>query len=237
MAEYLVMTLEDEDAHASQSPKEISELIEQGAEFADELRRAGRLKDHGRLRPSKEGKRLRREGGRLQVRDGPFAEEGRALGSYCWVEAGSVDEAAEIAARLPGLPTDVIEVRPLTAGTVPADKEARPGKLFACAVLGSTTTERAWVEVMDRIDAETRGRFPASSFLGGLRLEPPSAGRRIVTQRERRATLDGPFLESKEVIGGLVLLRMTSLDEAVRWAGETRFVVHGALEIRELWRT
>jgi hypothetical protein len=30
---------------------------------------------------------------------------------------------------------------------------------------------------------------------------------------------------------------MTSIDEAVRWAGETRFVVHGALEIRELWRT
>jgi hypothetical protein len=58
-----------------------------------------------------------------------------------------------------------------------------------------------------------------------------------VTRSERRATFDGPFLESKEVIGGLILLRMTSLDEAVRWAGGTRFVVHGTLEIRELWRT
>jgi hypothetical protein len=49
--------------------------------------------------------------------------------------------------------------------------------------------------------------------------------------------LDGPFLESKEVIGGLFFLRMTSIDEAVAWAAESRFVVHGTLEIRELWRT
>jgi hypothetical protein len=237
MAEYLVMTLEDEDAHASQSPKGISELIERNADFTDELRRAGRLKDCGRLRPSKEGKRIRREGVRLETRDGPFAEEGRALGSYHWLEAGSVDEVTELAEHLALLPSDAIDVRPLMTGAVPVEKEARPGKLFACAVLGSTATEQAWVEVMDRIDAETRGRLPAPSFLGGLRLEPPRAGKRIVARSESRATLDGPFLESKEVIGGLVLMRMMSLDEAVRWAGGTRFVVHGTLEIRELWRT
>jgi hypothetical protein len=49
--------------------------------------------------------------------------------------------------------------------------------------------------------------------------------------------MDGPFLESKEVIGGLFFLRFASLDEAVEWAGATPFVAHGALEIRELWRS
>ncbi|HXN32692.1 MAG TPA: YciI family protein [Polyangiaceae bacterium] len=236
MAEYLVTTLEDEHAHASQSPKAMSELIERSAAFVDELRRAGRLKDSGRFRPSKEGKRVRRDGDRLDVRDGPFAEGGRALGSYCWVEASSVEEAAEIAARAPALPSDEIDVRPLIKGMCAKDKEAKPGKLFGCAVLGNTKTEEAWIEVMDRIDEETRGRFPEASFLGGLRLEPPRSGRRIAMRGERRATFDGPFLESKEVIGGLFLVRMRSIDEAVRWAGNTRFVVHGALEIRELWR-
>jgi hypothetical protein len=237
VAEYLVMTLEDEEAHASQSPKAMSELIEKSATYASELRRAGRLKDRGRLRPSKEGKRVRREGDRLEVRDGPFAEEGKALGGYHWVQASSFDEATELAAQIPVLPTDELDVRPLMKGAVPVDKEAKPGKILACAVLGSSKTEEAWVELMDRIDEETRGRFPEASFLGGLRLEPPRKGRRIATRGERRATFDGPFLESKEVIGGLLLVRMTSLDEAVGWACETRFVVHGALEIRELWRT
>jgi hypothetical protein len=237
VAEYLVTTLEDEHAHASQSPKALSELIEKSAAFVDELRHAKRLKDSGRFRPSKEGKRVRRDGDRLDVRDGPFAEEGKALGSYYWVEASGVDEAAEIATRAPGLPSDANDVRPLMKGTVAKDKEAKPGKIFGCAVLGSTKTEEAWVEVMDRIDEETKGRFPEASFLGGLRLEPPRSGRRVAMRGERRATLDGPFLESKEVIGGLFFVRMTSIDEAVRWAAETRFVVHGTLEIRELWRT
>ncbi len=237
MAEYLVMTLEDEQAHALQAPKAMSELIEKSAAYANDLRRVGRLKDSGRLRPSKEGKRVRRKGECLEVRDGPFAEEGKALGGYYWVEASGIEEAAELAVRAPALPSDVVDVRPLMKGTVPADKEAKPGKIFACAVLGNTKTEEGWVEVMDRIDEETRGRFPEASFLGGLRLEPPTSGRRIATRGERRATFDGPFLESKEVIGGLFFVRMTNIDEAVRWAGETRFVVHGPLEIRELWRT
>jgi hypothetical protein len=237
VTEYLVMTREDEQAHASQSPKAMSELIEKSATYADELRRGGRLKDSGRLRPGKEGKRVRREGDRLDVREGPFVEEGRALGGYYWVQASSLDEATELAAKTPVLPSDEIDVRPVMKGMCPNDKEAKPGKIFVCAVLGSTKTEEAWVEVMDRIDDETRGRFPEASFLGGLRLEPPRSGRRIATRSERRATFDGPFLESKEVIGGLFFVRMTSIENAVRWAAETRFVVHGALEIRELWRT
>jgi hypothetical protein len=237
VADYLVMTLEDEHAHASQSPKAMSEIIEKSAAYAAELRRARRLKDSGRLRPSKEGKRVRREGERLMVCDGPFGEEGKALGGYYLVEASSVDEAAALAARAPALPSDEIDVRPLVKGAVPTDKEAKPGKIFGCVVLGKTKTEEAWVEVMDRIDEETRGCFPEASFLGGLRLEPPRLGRCIATRGEQRATFDGPFLESKEVIGGLFLVRMANIGEAVRWAGETRFVVHGALEIRELWRT
>lgn len=237
MTQYLLMTLEDEQAHASQSPQAMSELIDGSAAYAEELRREGRLKDRGRLRPSKEGKRVRREGGRLAVVDGPFAEEGKALGGYYWVEASSLDEATKLAARAPVLPADEIEVRPLMKGAIPADKDAKAGKLFACAVLGHSKTEEGWLEVMDRIDAQTRGQFPEPSFLGGLRLEPPKTGRRIATRGERQASFDGPFLESKEVIGGLFVLRMTSLDEAVRWAADTAFVVHGALEIRELWRT
>jgi hypothetical protein len=237
VADYLVLMLEDEQAHASQSPKAMSELIEKSAAYADELRCDGRLKDRGRLRPSKEGKRVRREGGRLAVEGGPFPEEGKALGGYYWVQASSLDEATALAAKAPALPTDAIDVRPLMKGAIPADKEAMSGKLFACGVLGNSKSEEGWSGVMERIDEETRGHFPESSYLGGLRLEPPRSGRRIVTRGERHATFDGPFLESKEVIGGLFVVRMTTIDEAVRWASETPFVVHGTLEIRELWRT
>jgi hypothetical protein len=237
MADFMLMVLEDEDAHASQPPNAMAELIDGQTQFADELRRTGQLRDGGRLRPSKEGKRVRRDGERVQVQDGPFAEEGKALGAYYWIEAPSVDEATRAFDKYPLLPSDEVDVRPLMKGRIDADKEAKPGKLFAFLVLGNTATEEAWVKVMDRIDAETSAHFPGDSFLGGVRLERPKSGRRVATRGERRATFDGPFLESKEVIGGLFIFRVASMDEAVRWAGESRFVVHGALEIRELWRT
>ncbi len=90
---------------------------------------------------------------------------------------------------------------------------------------------------MDRIDAGTRDTFPSDRFLGGARLHAPTQGKRVTATGGRRAVFDGPFLESKEVIGGIFFMRMSTVDEAVRWAGQTEFMKHGALEIRELWRS
>jgi hypothetical protein len=236
MSEHMLLVLEDEEAHGAQSPKAMAELIDARAQFADSLRSSGHLRDCGRLRPSKEGKRVRRAGDALEVRGGPFPEGGKALGAYYWVDAPSVEDATRLASACPVLATDTIDVRPLRKGKAQADKDGKPGKVFAFAVLGSAATEEGWERVMDRIDAETHDGFPSGAFLGGLRLEPPKRGKRVAAQGERRAMVDGPFLESKEVIGGVFFLRATSIDEAVAWAGETRFVVHGALEIRELWR-
>jgi hypothetical protein len=226
MTDYLLMVREDERAHAAQSPRAMAELIVAHARFADELRRADQLRDAGRFRPSAEGKRVRRRGDRLRVEDGALAADGRSVAAYYWVAAASADDAGRLAARVPTLPADAIDVRTLVKGIVVPDKDARPGKVFAFVVIGAADSEAAWVEVMDRIDAETQDGFPAEAFLGGNRLQPP-----------RRATVDGPFLESKEVIGGVFFLRMHGMDDAVRWAAASRFVVHGALEIRELWRS
>jgi hypothetical protein len=237
MADYMLLVLEDEAAHASQPPHVMSELIEQRAAFIDGLRRAGRLRDSGRLRPSKEGKRTRRAGEQVEVLGGPFADGGKALGEYYWVNAASSDEAAQLAAGCPTLPSDEIDVRPLMKGFVENDKEAKPGKVFAFVVLGKAATEQAWIEVMDRIDAET-DPVHTGGFLGGVRLESPKRGRRLAaSQGERRALFDGPFLESKEVIGGVFFLRRANLEDALAWAATTRFVVHGSLEVREVWRS
>jgi hypothetical protein len=239
MAEYMMMVLEDEAAHAALPAKAMAELIEKRAAFEDGLRRAGVLKTCGHLRPSKVGKRLRHDGARLEIRRGPFADGAKTLGAYFWVEAPTVEDAAKLARACPvldGLDSDEVDVRPLMKGKLSEGALDKPGKIFACAVLGNTATEDAWVEVMDRIDAATNTRFPRDASLGGVRLQPPRTGRRVATRGERRATFDGPFLESKEVIGGIFLLRMAGIEAVERWAGETGFVRHGTLEIRELWR-
>ena len=224
MSGYMLMVLEDESAHAAQPPADIADLIERRARYAEAL--GGRLRDTGRLRPSRVGKRVYP----ARVENGPFSP---ALGAYYWIDAESLDEAARLAAGCPTLPSDEIDVRPVMKGQIKPGKEAKPGKIFACAVLGNALTEAAWLAAMDRIDQETSTRFPSDSALGGNRLQPPTTGKRVV----RRAVFDGPFLESKEVIGGVFLMRMASIDEVVAWAQGSKFIAHGALEIRELWRT
>jgi len=224
MSGYMLMVLEDETAHAAQSPADMADLIARRARYAEAL--GNRLRDTGRMRPSREGKRVYP----ARVENGPFSP---ALGAYYWIEADSLDEAARLAADCPTLPSDEIDVRPVMKGQIKPGKEARPGKIFACAVLGNALTEAAWLEAMDRIDKQTSTRFPADSALGGNRLQPPTTGKRVA----RRAVFDGPFLESKEVIGGVFLMRMASIDDVVAWAQGSEFIVHGALEIRELWRT
>jgi hypothetical protein len=236
MPDYMLMVLENEAEHAAQPPGVLAGLIEERAQFVGRLRSAGKLRDHGRFRPSKEGKRARRQGPRLAVEGGPFAEDGKALGAFYWVQAGSVEEATHLATECPALASDQIDVRPLMKGRIDADKEAKPGKIFGFVVLGNAVTEEGWVEVMDRIDAETHANLP-DSFLGGARLEPPRSGRRVETRGGRRAMFDGPFLESKEVIGGLFFVRVTSPEEAVRWIADSAHGAHGAIEIRELWRS
>jgi len=55
-----------------------------------------------------------REGKRL-VTDGPFAETREQLGGYYLIDAGDLDEAIEIAGRIPGARFGTVEVRPIVA--------------------------------------------------------------------------------------------------------------------------
>ncbi len=233
MPDFMILIHENEGEHTRIAPSETRRLIEAHAAWVKTLTEAGAYRDSDRLRPSVEGKRVRR----LHIEPGPFAKEDRALAGYYVVRADDLAAAVSLAESCPMAPGDTLDVRPLMKGDVRTDKTGARGKTFAFAVLGNATNEQAWVGVMDRIDADSKGSFPTECFVGGVRLEPPGRGRQVVSRGGKRAVMDGPFLESKEVIGGLFFLRFASLDEAVQWAATTKFVEHGALEVRELWRS
>jgi hypothetical protein len=74
----------------------------------------GRLVDKGKM---KAGQRLAREGkivSKTGVTDGPFAETKEVIGGYWFILAGSLEEAAEIAAGNPCLACGLVyEIRPI----------------------------------------------------------------------------------------------------------------------------
>jgi hypothetical protein len=235
MPQFMVMILEDEAEQAKLAPISIKALVEGHSAYERSLRAVSAYVDGERLRPSSEGKRVSHRGGEARVDPGPFGE--KALTGYYVLEAEGLDAAVSLAKECPLPPDAELDVRPLMKGRHHPDKTNHPGRVFAFAVLGNATSERGWIDVMDRIDASSRDGFPADRSVGGVRLLEPGRGRRGTQVGGRRAFFDGPFLESKEVIGGLFFQRMTNLDEAVEWASRSEFVKHGAVEIRELWRS
>ena len=82
-------------------------------EFTESLRREGRLIACNRLLPPDAAVTLRVRGGKVSTTDGPFTETKEHLGGYCVIEARDLNEAIQVAARIPGARIGCVEVRPI----------------------------------------------------------------------------------------------------------------------------
>ena len=58
----------------------------------------------------------------------------------------------------------------------------------------------------------------AGVMLAGEGLHPSSKGKRVRFGRDKKTVIDGPFSETKELIGGFWLWQVKSMDEALEWA-------------------
>lgn len=67
-------------------------------------------------------------------------------------------------------------------------------------------------------------------------LNPAAPGARIAVADGKRYVVDGPFAESKELVGGFYLIEVASLDEAIQWAlrAPSGFGSDDILEVRQL---
>src|SRR3954470_22552479 len=66
------------------------------------------------LQPVETATSVRVVGGRTLMTDGPFADTKEVLGGFCLVEAANLDEAIELAARIPAARLGgTVEVRPV----------------------------------------------------------------------------------------------------------------------------
>ena len=72
-------------------------LMDAMGEFVNEGFKSGVLKDTAGLKPTAEGFRIRLNGGRLKVTDGPFTEAKEVVGGYAIVELPSREKALEVA--------------------------------------------------------------------------------------------------------------------------------------------
>jgi hypothetical protein len=87
---YLAFIRHSESYRASPPPPALMEAM---GKFVEKARKDGSLVDTGGLLPSKDGFRLRLEGGRITVTDGPFLESKEVIGGWAILKADSRAEA------------------------------------------------------------------------------------------------------------------------------------------------
>lgn len=74
----------------------------------------------------------------------------------------------------------------------------------------------------------------AGVLLGLDGLHPPSMGARVSFSGGKPSVTDGPFIESKEVLGGYWMIQVNSKEEAVAWAKRCPGSDNEVIEIRQV---
>ncbi len=84
-----------------------------------------------------------------------------------------------------------------------------------------------WLALMDELQK-------ADPNLAGYELDGRRTAKVVRVRDGERIVTDGPFTETKEVVGGLFVVDLPDLDEAIRLASMIPTAEHGSLEIRPI---
>src|ERR671931_188322 len=82
-----------------------------------------------------------------------------------------------------------------------------------------------YYEYSDEIDK-------AGAAVGGHALQPTNVTTAVRMRDGKQLVTDGPFVETKEQLGGFYIVDVDSLDEAIRWAAKIPSARFGTVEIR-----
>ena len=74
----------------------------------------------------------------------------------------------------------------------------------------------------------------AGVYVGGAPLEEPATGATVRVHGGQRRVQDGPYADTKEQLGGQIILELPSLDAALDWAARCPSAATGAVEVRPI---
>jgi hypothetical protein len=83
------------------------------AAFTRDIKKSGHFLSANRLKPKASATTVRVRNGKVMVTDGPFAETKEQFGGYYLIEARDLDDAIQVAARIPGARYGSVELRPI----------------------------------------------------------------------------------------------------------------------------
>ena len=90
-------------------------------------------------------------------------------------------------------------------------------------------------EALAAYGAYTEALAQAGVLKGGNRLRRAQASTVVRVRDGQTHVQDGPFIDTKEELGGYYHIDVPSLDQALHWAARCPGASHGAIEVRPVW--
>lgn len=231
-----VMIMHKNDPKTEAGEKPPMELIEKMGAFIGHYAKSGRFFDGAGLGASKTRTRLVFRDGKATVKHGPYRGEHELPAAMLKLEVRTRDEAIGWAERYGRILGDgEIELgkvnEPWDLGVMPEPANAPLHFLLiekadALTEKGERTPEQK--AALTRLETEMT---KAGVLLGTTRLTPSSKGKRLRFVNNDLSVLDGPFAESKELLGGFAVMEMADMDETIAMCRSYAELLGGTLEV------
>ena len=110
---YLCLIYDEEKKFAAMSKGESDAFMGEYFAFTEDIKKSGHYVGGNALQPVHTATSVRVRSGKMSTTDGPFAETKEQLGGYYLIEATDLNEALQVASRIPSARLGSVEVRPL----------------------------------------------------------------------------------------------------------------------------
>jgi len=244
---FLCLGYADEKKWEAMSKSEQDAMMEECFAYDDVLRKNGHPWAGGEaLQSARTAKTLRWQGGKVVITDGPYAETKEQLGGFGVLEARDMNHAVELMSKHPGVRFGPFEIRPADEVTNaqyggPAAVAANTKKDTPKFLCLGYMEEKEW-------DAMSKGEQEAfmkeclaydnvlrekGHWAGGEALQYVRTAKTLRWKGGKVVVIDGPYAETKEQLGGVVVLHARDMNHAVELMSNhpgVRLGVH--LEIR-----
>jgi hypothetical protein len=231
---YMMMHKNDPHTEAGEPPS--MEIVEKMGAFIGEQAKAGRLVDGAGLGGSKTRTRLTFRDGKCTVKHGPYRGEHELPAATMLLKVKTREEAigwAERYGRILG--TGELELgkvnEPWDIGLMPAPEHA-PLQILMIekADAASEAGARSSKQKADITRLRTE-MTKAGVLVNVIQLQPSAKAKRLVFTDNDLRVMDGPFSESKELIGGFAVLELSGMDAAIELCKPYAAILGGTLEI------
>jgi hypothetical protein len=232
---FMVMHKNDKHTEAGERPPQ--ELIAKMGEFIGEHARKGQFLGGEGLGASATRTRLTFRGGECTVKHGPYSGSNELPAATLLLVVESRDQAIGWAQRYGKILVDgEVELGPVTEpwdlGMMPKPEHA-PLRVLMLHKADTASESGQGLSSKQKADL-TRLKTEmkkAGVLASSERLQPSAKSKRLVFTNHALRVIDGPFSESKELIGGFAVLQLPSIEVAIEVCRPYAEILGGTLEI------